>query len=204
MASGAALGHAQQLLNPAYTPFVYGNRSGISIIDLEQTLPALRRAAALVRDVAKEDGSILFLGTRPAHKKALVKAKERLGDNGYISTDWIPGTITNSETLFGLDPILSGTYLPNLLVVLNPSENLGAIRECTARNVPTIGIVDSDMDPRIVTYAIPANMESVRTAELITGTLSIAGQEGRRMRLRDEAKRQQRQQRDREWRSKSE
>jgi small subunit ribosomal protein S2 len=89
-------------------------------------------------------------------------------------------------------------------VVLNPSENLGAIRECTARNVPTIGIVDSDMDPRIVTYAIPANMESVRTAELITGTLSIAGQEGRRMRLRDEAKRQQRQQRDREWRSKSE
>jgi small subunit ribosomal protein S2 len=86
--------------------------------------------------------------------------------------------------------------------VLNPSENLGAIRECTARNVPTIGIVDSDSDPRIVTYAIPANMESVRTAELVAATLSIAGQEGRRMRLRTAEKKEMSKVRDREWRRK--
>lgn len=46
-----------------------------------------------------------------------------------------------------------------MAIFLNPSENLGAIRECTASRVPTIGIVDTDTDPRIVTYAIPANME---------------------------------------------
>ena len=85
-------------------------------------------------------------------------------------------------------------------MVLNPSENIGAIRECTARNVPTVGIIDSDADPRIVTYAIPANMESVRTAELITATLSIAGQEGRRMRLREAAARERRKQADKNWR----
>lgn len=50
-------------------------------------------------------------------------------------------------------------HLPDLAIFLNPSENLGAIRECTAKNIPTIGIVDSDTDPRIVTYPIPANME---------------------------------------------
>jgi len=99
MASGAALGHAQQLLNPAFMPYVYGNRSGLSIIDLEQTLPMLRRAAALVRDIVKEDGTVLFLGTRPGHKKALQKAKERLEDNGYISQEWVPGTITNAEAM---------------------------------------------------------------------------------------------------------
>lgn len=52
-----------------------------------------------------------------------------------------------------------GNFLPDLVIFLNPSENLGAIRECTSRNLPTVGIVDTDTDPRIVTYAIPANME---------------------------------------------
>jgi len=44
--------------------------------------------------------------------------------------------------------------------------------------VPTIGIVDSDTDPRIVTYAIPANDESLRTVELVAGVLSVAAREG--------------------------
>lgn len=74
------------------------------------------------------------------------------------------------------------------MILLNARENLGAIREATARNVPTIGVVDTDMDPRAVTYAIPANADSIRTAELIAGTLSIAGQEGRRIRLREAAR----------------
>jgi len=45
-------------------------------------------------------------------------------------------------------------------------------------HVPTIGIVDSNVDPRIVMYPIPANDESTRTAELVAGVLSIAGREG--------------------------
>jgi len=49
--------------------------------------------------------------------------------------------------------------LPDLVVFLNPANYYHGIRECTTRSIPTIGIVDSDLDPRIVTYAIPANME---------------------------------------------
>lgn len=48
-------------------------------------------------------------------------------------------------------------------------------------------MVDTDTDPRIVTYPIPANMESLRTSELILGALSIAGAEGKRIRLNKEA-----------------
>ncbi|KAK4687162.1 small subunit ribosomal protein S2, partial [Tremellales sp. Uapishka_1] len=184
LASGAALGHSTSLLAPPFLPYVYGNRSGLSVIDLDQTLPILRRTAALVRDVVKADGVVLIVGTREGHKKAVEKARERLGDNGFAVTDkWLPGTLTNSQTFFGLQPLMDGAYKPDLAIFLNPSENVGAINECTARNVPTVGIVDSDTDPRIVTYPIPANMESLRTAELIVGTLSIAGQEGRRMRV---------------------
>lgn len=69
------------------------------------------------------------------------------------------GTLTNSMSVFGNRPIKSRSHLPDLVVILNPSENLGLIRECTKVNVPTVGIVDSNTDPRLVTYAIPANME---------------------------------------------
>jgi small subunit ribosomal protein S2 len=60
---------------------------------------------------------------------------------------------------FGVEPIREGSYVPDVVIFLNPSENLSAIRECTLKNIPTVGIVDSDIDPRLVTYPIPANME---------------------------------------------
>lgn len=80
---------------PAFTPYVYGNRSGLSIIDLEQTLPMLRRAASLFRDVAKADGKLLFVAK---NGKALNKVKERLGDNAYTIGKWLPGLLTNAES----------------------------------------------------------------------------------------------------------
>lgn len=101
---------------------------------------------------------------------------------------------------FGIKPLLNGEYLPDLVIFSSPAQNIGAIRECTMRKVPTMGIVDSNMDPRIVTYAIPANAASVRTSELVLGTLSLAGQEGRRLRLRDEEQASLRKSRDAEWR----
>ncbi|KAK8858823.1 hypothetical protein IAR55_003053 [Kwoniella newhampshirensis] len=185
LASGAALGHAHTLTSPAYVPYIYGRRAGLSIIDLDQTLPILRRTAALVRDVVKADGVVLIVGTREGHQKMIRKAKERLEDNGFAVGEWMPGVLTNSETFFGIEPMLNKSFKPDLVIFLNPSENTAAIRECTARHIPTVGVVDTDTDPRIVTYPIPANMESMRTAELIVGTLSIAGQEGRRLRLKE-------------------
>ncbi|WVW84946.1 hypothetical protein I302_106982 [Kwoniella bestiolae CBS 10118] len=189
LAAGAALGHSHSLTSTAYTPYIYGKRAGLSIIDLDQTLPILRRTAALVRDVVKADGIVLIVGTREGHKKMIYRAKERLEDNGYAVNDWMPGVLTNSETFFGIEPMLNKSYKPDLVIFLNPSENTAAIRECTARHIPTIGIVDTDTDPRIVTYPIPANVESMRTAELVIGTLSIAGQEGRRLRLKEAERR---------------
>ncbi|WVR06557.1 hypothetical protein IAU60_003588 [Kwoniella sp. DSM 27419] len=188
LASGAALGHSHTLTSTAYTPYIYGKRAGLSIIDLDQTLPILRRTAALVREVVKADGIVLIVGTRDGHKKMISRAKERLEDNGFAVGEWMPGVLTNSETFFGLEPILNKSFKPDLVIFLNPSENTAAIRECTSRHIPTVGIVDTDTDPRIVTYPIPANMESMRTAELVIGTLSIAGQEGRRLRLKEAGK----------------
>lgn len=64
-----------------------------------------------------------------------------------------------TDDSFGMKPLLDKSYKPDLVIFLNASENTPAIRECTSRHIPTAGIVDTDTDPRLVTYPIPANME---------------------------------------------
>ncbi|SAM84284.1 related to MRP4-mitochondrial ribosomal protein, small subunit [Ustilago bromivora] len=209
VASTAQVGHSLSSLKSANQPYIYGQRHGVAIFDLERaTLPALRRAAAVVKAVAECDGVILFVGTRPGQQAAVLAATKRLGSNGFHVTAerWMPGVITNAPKLLAtailksiddLDPsgsantnrLASQTLQPDLVIVLNPLENSFAIREATQANIPTIAITDSDVDPRSVTYPIPANDDSIRSVELIIGLLSKAGEEGLRVRAKklDEA-----------------
>lgn len=209
VAATAQVGHSLSSLKPANQPYIYGQRHGVAIFDLERaTLPALRRAAAVVKTVAERDGVILFVGTRPGQQAAVLAATKRLAGNGYHVTAerWMPGVITNAPKLLAsailksmddLDPtgasstnrLASQTLQPDLVVVLNPVENSFAIREATQANIPTIAITDSDVDPRSVTYPIPANDDSIRSVELIIGVLSKAGEEGLKIRAKkiDEA-----------------
>lgn len=99
LASGAALGHAHKYMHSEYAQYIYGKRAGLSIIDLDKTLPMLRRAAALVRDVAKADGVVLFVGTAQGLDRAVDRAAHRLGDGGFGVTKWLPGILTNAESL---------------------------------------------------------------------------------------------------------
>ncbi|KIO20383.1 hypothetical protein M407DRAFT_29962 [Tulasnella calospora MUT 4182] len=179
MAAGAHLGHSSSLLRPAFLPYAYGTRAGITIIDLDQTLPLLRRAANVTRAVARNNGSILFVGTQEPLRPAVIKAAQRMGRNAYqLSTRWKPGTLTNALQVFGEDVMNETNHIPDLVILLNPLDNMVLIKECCAKHVPTIALIDSNVDPRIVTYPIPANDDSVRTAELIAGMLSLAGKQG--------------------------
>lgn len=180
IASGAHFGHSPSLLNSNFIPYAYGTRAGVTVIDLDQTLPLLRRAANLTRAVAARGGTVVFLGSRPDVRGAVKKAAERMGDQQsyYVGEKWLPGTLTNRLHLFGPRILNRTRVIPDLMVILNPLQNMPAIRECAIEHIPTIGIIDSNVDPRIVMYPIPANDESTRTAEVISGVLSIAGREG--------------------------
>lgn len=166
-------------MNPNFMPYAYGVRAGITIIDLDHTLPLLRRAANVARGVAAKGGTIVFVGTRPDLRPVVRKAVERMGERAYhVGEKWLPGTLTNKIVMFGPDVAKQEQVVPDLVILLNPIPNMHAIRECAIEHVPTISIVDSNVDPRIVMYPIPANDESTRTAELVAGVLSIAGREG--------------------------
>lgn len=179
MAAGAHFGHAASRLDPNFMPYAYGSRSGITIIDLDQTMSHLRRAANVVRAIAADGGQILFLGTRPDLRPIVKKAAERLHGHGFFVGDrWLPGMLSNRENLFAPHILKKYKIEPDLVVVMNPIQNVTAIHEYTLHNIPTIAVIDSNVDPRIVLYAIPANDESTRAAEVIAGVLSIAGREG--------------------------
>lgn len=201
MAAGVHLGQSTSLWRSSTQPFIYGEYNGIHIIDLNQTLAYLKRAAQVVEGVAERGGVILFLGTRKGQKVALEEAAKRT--HGYfVSTRWIPGTLTNSTEISGgwekhevdLQDKPTGRPLqtdeksrivkPDLLVVLNPTENRNALNEAMKSRVPTIGIVDTDSEPSFLTYPIPGNDDSLRSVNLLLGVLAKAGERGVKNRIR--------------------
>ena len=185
LAAGAHFGHASTRMNPNFAPYVYGTRAGISIIDLDQTLPLLRRATNVVRAVARAGGIVIFIGTRPDIRPVVQRSAERLGKQGFhVGERWLPGTLTNRRMYFG-SVVDEMRVIPDLAILLNPLQNMHAIHEFAMEHVPTIALIDSNVDPRLVMYPIPANDENTRTAELIAGVLSIAGREGVALREQD-------------------
>ncbi|TFK27330.1 mitochondrial ribosomal protein subunit S2 [Coprinopsis marcescibilis] len=188
LAAGAHFGHASSRMNPNFVPYAYGTRAGITIIDLDSTLPLLRRAANVTRAVARAGGQIVFIGTRPDLKPVVQKAAERVGPQQgfYVGERWLPGTLTNRSQFFKGGELDAFKVIPDLAIILNPVQNAIAIREFALENVPTIGVIDSNADPRLVMYPIPANDENTRAAELIGGVLSIAAREGVALREQDE------------------
>lgn len=220
LASTAHLGHNTSLSSPMAFPYIYGTRHGISIIDVRETLSALRRAAALVRSTVENDGIVLFLGGGMKEtEKVLAKNAAKLGENGYSTNKWMPGTLTNSSRLFAESSILiqqrqenkgsdndgsmrgraeakvNATHLrPSLMVLFSPLSTPNALREANSLNIPTIALCDSNVDPRHFTYPVPCNDDSVRVAELVSGVLAEAGKEGMARREAKEAAQRQQQQ----------
>ncbi|KAF9123392.1 37S ribosomal protein, mitochondrial [Mortierella sp. 14UC] len=186
LAAGLHLGHSTSLWNVASMPFVFGVREGISIINLEHTLTHLRRACTVTKAVARQGGIILFIGTREGVNHVTIDAAKSCSAY-YVASKWCPGTITNAQEIVGphtprLPEARAGDlakpFRPDLVIVLNPLENMIAIKEATRFNIPTIAITDTDVDPRIVSYPIPANDDSVRGVELVAKVLAEAAKEG--------------------------
>lgn len=198
MAAGAHLGRSTELFHHSFQPFVYGKYKGLHIIDLEKTSAYLKTASKVVQQVAENGGLVLFLGLKVGQLRSIKEAAERC--NGYyVARKWIPGAITNSlenpkpRHEVDLQDLPTGRELntdesnqvvkPDLIVILNPENANVAIKEANQARIPTIGIVDSNVDPNLVTYPIPANSNSVRTTNLITGVLGRAGEAGLQKRL---------------------
>jgi len=96
--AGVHFGHTTRRWNPKMKPYLFGERNGVHIIDLEQTVPMLHRALEQVRDIAAGGGRVLFVGTKRQAQDAVRQAAERCGQY-YVNHRWLGGMLTNWKTI---------------------------------------------------------------------------------------------------------
>ena len=96
--AGAHFGHQKRRWNPKMKPFIFGARGDIYILDLKQSLVGMDQAYTFVSNVAKNGGSVLFVGTKKQAQEAVADAANRCG-MPYVNARWLGGMLTNFTTI---------------------------------------------------------------------------------------------------------
>jgi small subunit ribosomal protein S2 len=96
--AGVHFGHQTRRWNPKMRPYIYGERNGIYIIDLEQTARALEKACEYMRKSASERKNVVFVGTKKQAAEIVEEEAKRCGAH-YVNRRWLGGMLTNFETI---------------------------------------------------------------------------------------------------------
>jgi small subunit ribosomal protein S2 len=96
--AGVHFGHQTKRWNPKMQKYIFGERNGIYIIDLQKTLKKFREAYAFVRDLASGGGTVLFVGTKKQAQDTVFEEATRCGMY-YVNQRWLGGTLTNFTTI---------------------------------------------------------------------------------------------------------
>ncbi|KAF2898448.1 hypothetical protein ILUMI_07726 [Ignelater luminosus] len=177
-------GHKEGSLDERMLPYIYGSRLGHVIFDLDKTAEYLRKALNIAAHIAYRDGIILFF-LRGAQNSYLVQ-KTALECGEFAHTRfWRGGVFTNADTQFG-----AVTRLPDLCIFFNTLNNVliqhTAVRDSAKMAIPTIGIVDSNCNPNLITYPVPGNDDSPSAMKLyckLFKTAILRGKEKRKEHL---------------------
>ena len=98
--SGAHFGHQTHRWNPRMKPYIFGDRNGVHIIDLSQTVPLFARALDFVRQTVAAGGKVLFVGTKRQAQEPVAEAARRSGQH-FVNHRWLGGMLTNWKTISG-------------------------------------------------------------------------------------------------------
>jgi small subunit ribosomal protein S2 len=98
--AGVHFGHQTKRWNPKMRPFIYGARSGIHIVDLDQTARLFKRAFDFLSETTARGGSVLFVGTK-RQAQEIVREEARRSSQYFVTNRWLGGTLTNFKTIKG-------------------------------------------------------------------------------------------------------
>jgi small subunit ribosomal protein S2 len=96
--AGVHYGHATRRWNPKMSPYIFGVRNGIHIMDLEQTVPMLHKALEAIRNTVSKGGRVLFVGTKSQASERIKESAQKCGQY-YINHRWLGGMLTNWKTV---------------------------------------------------------------------------------------------------------
>ena len=213
--AGVHFGHLKSKWNPNMAPYIFMERNGIHVIDLNKTLVKLEEAAAALKQVAKSGKKILFVATKKQAKEIVAESVKKV-NMPYVTERWPGGMLTNFATIRKavkkmamIDKMATdGTYetiskkekltisrerekletqfgsitdmsrLPAALFIVDISKEHIAVAEARRLNIPTFAIVDTNSNPNLVDYPIPANDDAAKSISLIMDVVVAAIQEG--------------------------
>jgi len=96
--AGVHFGHQTKKWNPKMKPYIYGEKNGIYIVDLEKTMEALKRACNFIREVASTGAPVLYVGTKPQAQPIVEEEAKRAGMY-FVNHRWLGGMLTNYATI---------------------------------------------------------------------------------------------------------
>ena len=174
--AGVHFGHRTRRWNPKMRPYIFTERSGIHIIDLQQTMLRLNDYYNMVRDVVADGGTVLFVGTKRQAQAAIEQEAERAG-MPYINQRWLGGTLTNWQTikqridyLLTLERRIDGGEFRNL----SKKEQLSIDREVEKLNRRIGGLKTMSRLPDLV-FIVDTHMEDLAVKEANKLDISILG-----------------------------
>ncbi len=173
--AGVHFGHHTKRWNPKMSPYIFGVRNGIHIIDLQQTMPLLYAALSAIREVTAAGGRILFVGTKRQASELIADAAGRCGQY-FVNHRWLGGTLTNWKTITAsiqrlrdldetLDTEESG---------LTKKELLGLTREREKLQRALGGIKEMGGLPDIL-FVVDTNKESIAIKEAKKLNIPVVG-----------------------------
>jgi small subunit ribosomal protein S2 len=164
--AGVHFGHQTRRWNPKMKRFIFGERGGIYIIDLQQTLELLEEAAAFARSLSERGGSILFVGTKKQSMDAIAEQAQRVG-MPYVHHRWLGGLLTNWRTISNrIERLHELRRLRDegQLELLPPKERIAMLAELEKLDTNLGGVADMRKQPDAV-FVVDLRKEQLAVRE---------------------------------------
>lgn len=223
--AGVHFGHLRRKWHPKMAPYIFMEKNGIHIIDLNKTAAKLEEASSAMAQIAKSGKKILFVATKKQAKE-VVEKRVVPTTMPYVTERWPGGMLTNFATIrkavrkmSSIDNMMKdGTFdvlskrerlqitrqraklerdlgsiadlsrLPAALFIVDIKKEHIAVAEARKLNIPTFAIVDTNSDPTIVDFPIPANDDAAQSIDKILEHVTNAVKEGLDERNQEKAK----------------
>lgn len=213
--AGCHFGHLRRKWNPAMAPYIFMEKNGIHIIDLNKTIDKVDEACAAAKQIAKSGRKILFVATKKQAKDTVSELVKAIG-MPYVTERWPGGMLTNFFTIrkavkkmTDIDRLMASSQfnnlskreklqiqrerakleknlgsisdlsrLPSAVFIVDTMKEHIAVAEAQRLNIPTFAIVDTNSNPNIIDYPIPANDDASKSISVILKAVCDAIAEG--------------------------
>jgi small subunit ribosomal protein S2 len=221
--AGVHFGHLTRKWDPKMAPYIFMEKNGINIIDLNKTISSLEEAAAAMRAIVRSGRKIMFVATKKQAQEIVTTEADKL-KMPYVTDRWLGGMLTNFATvrksikkMSSIDKMLKDevivktlakrerlmmtreeeklkrvlggitdlTRLPAALFVIDVKREHIAVSEAKKLGIPVFAMCDTNSNPELVDYPIPANDDAYKSISIIVKAISQAIEEGLSERKQD-------------------